>query len=136
MIQMMHKSAIALPAILLVAAAVTGQTPAPWQTSFAVDRKTLGTGGANPYFPLTPGYHLIYKDGNTADTWTVLAETKRIDGVETRVVEDREEKNGALVELTRDYFAIDSATNDVYYFGEDVAVYRKGKVVGHEGSWL
>ena len=59
-----------------------------------------------------------------------------IDGIETRVVEDREMKNGQLVELTRDYYAIDSATNDVYYFGEDVDVYKNGKVAGHEGAWL
>jgi hypothetical protein len=59
-----------------------------------------------------------------------------IDGVECRVVEDREIKNGRLVELTRDYFAIDSVTNDVYYMGEDVDVYRNGKVVGHGGGWL
>jgi hypothetical protein len=51
------------------------------------------------------------------------------------VVEDRELKNGKLVELTRDYYAIDSATNDVYYMGEDVDVYKNGKVVSHEGAW-
>ncbi|MCU1238760.1 MAG: hypothetical protein JWP63_6727, partial [Candidatus Solibacter sp.] len=65
---------------------------------------------------------------------TVLAETKRVD--ECRIVEDREMKNGKLVELARDYYAVDSVTNDVYYMGEDVDVYKKGKVVGHEGSWL
>ena len=70
------------------------------------------------------------------DTLTVLDETKMIDGVETRVVEDREMKNGRLIELTRDYYAIDSVTNDVYYFGEDVDVYKNGKVVGHKGAWL
>ena len=41
-----------------------------------------------------------------------------------------------LVELTRDYYAIDAATTDVYYFGEEVDVYKNGKVVSHEGSWL
>jgi hypothetical protein len=56
--------------------------------------------------------------------------------VETRAVEDRETKNGQLVELTRDYYAIDSLTNDVYYFGEDVDTYKNGNVVGHEGAWL
>jgi hypothetical protein len=59
-----------------------------------------------------------------------------IDGVTTRVVEDRESHDGSLAELTRDYYAIDSVTNDVYYFGEDVDVYRNGKVVDHEGSWM
>jgi hypothetical protein len=68
----------------------------------------------------------------------VLNETKRIDGVDARVVEDREfNADGKLAELTRDYYAIDSATNDVYYFGEDVDIYDKnGKVTSHEGSWL
>ncbi len=79
---------------------------------------------------------MFYKHGNDDDTLTVLDETKIIDGVETRVVEDRERKNGQLVELTRDYYAIDSGTNDVYYFGEDVDVYKNGKITGHEGAWL
>jgi hypothetical protein len=128
-----------LLAILLLAAGpvpLAPQTSAEWQAAFPVDRKTLGVKGSNPYFKLTPGYRLFYQDGSTTDTLTVLNETKQIDGVETRVVEDREMKSGALVELTRDYYAIDSTTNDVYYFGEDVDVYKNGKVVGHEGSWL
>jgi hypothetical protein len=107
-----------------------------WQSQFAVDRKTLGVTGSNPYLNLTPGYRQVLERGKDVDTLTVLNETKRIDGVETRVVEDRETKNGALVEVTRDYYAIDSATNDVYYFGEEVDAYKGGKVAGHEGSWL
>jgi hypothetical protein len=91
--------------------------------------------GSNPYFPLTPGYRLSYKHGAEEDTLTVLNEVKPIDG-ETRVVEDRETKNGQIVELMRDYYAIDFATNDVYYFGEDVDVCKNGKVLSHEGSWL
>ena len=65
---------------------------------------------------------------------TVLPETKTIDGVECRVVLDREEKNGKPVEITRDYYAIDRTTGDVYYFGEEVDIYKRGKVVSHEGS--
>jgi cytoskeletal protein CcmA (bactofilin family) len=37
-----------------------------------------------------------------------------VDGVETRVVEDRETRNGQLIELTRDYYAADRVTGDVY----------------------
>jgi len=51
-------------------------------------------------------------------------------------VEDRETRKGQLIEVTRDYYAIDSVTNDVYYFGEDVNIYKNGKVAGHAGSWL
>jgi hypothetical protein len=107
-----------------------------WQSAFPVDKKTMGVKGSNPYFILTPGYKLSYQHGSDMITDTVLDETKVVDGVETRVVEDRESKNGQLIELTRDYYAIDSMTNDVYYMGEDVDVYKNGKVVGHEGAWL
>jgi hypothetical protein len=132
----MRNSLLAIFLLAAGAGTLVPQATADWQAVFPVDRKTLGVKGSNAYFNLTPGYRLYYKDGNTTDTLTVLNETKQIDGVETRVVEDREMKNGALVELTRDYYAIDPATNDVYYFGEDVDVYKNGKVVSHEGSWL
>jgi hypothetical protein len=132
---MQHGSS-AIAIVLAAAAMVAAQPARDWQAVFSVDRKSLGVQGANPYFPLSPGYQLSYRHGNDSDTLTVLNETKRIDGVETRVVEDREMKDGRLVELTRDYYAIDSTTNDLYYFGEDVDVYRNGKVVSHEGAWL
>ena len=122
--------------LLAGAGALAAQPAKDFQSVFAVDSKTLGVKGANPYFNLTPGYTLSYRHGNDTDTLTVLNETKRIDGVETRAIEDREMKNGQLVELTRDYYAIDSLTNDVYYFGEEVDTYKNGKVVGHEGAWL
>lgn len=128
---------LSIVAMLLAGAAALAAQPAKdFQSVFAVEKKNLGIKGANPYFPLTPGYQLSYAHGKDTDTLTVLNETKMIDGVETRVVEDRELKNGRLIELTRDYYAIDAATNDVYYMGEDVDVYKNGKVVGHEGAWL
>ena len=132
----MRQTCITVSLLLAGAGVLAPQVSSEFQATFSVDRKMLGVKGSNAYFNLTPGYRLSYREGNNTDTLTVLNETKVIDGVETRVVEDREMKSGALVELTRDYYAIDSATNDVYYFGEDVNVYRNGKVVGHEGSWL
>src|SRR6185295_651437 len=67
---------------------------------------------------------------------TVLNETKMVDGVETRVVEEYETKGGKVIEVSRNYFALCKRTNSVYYFGEDVDIYKNGKIVGHEGSWL
>ena len=125
-----------LPIIGLLLAGAATLAAQDFQSVFAVEKKNLGVKGSNPYFPLTPGYQLSYRHGKDTDTLTVLPETKVIDGVETRVVEDRETKNGQIVEVTRDYYAIDSATNDVYYMGEDVDVYRNGKIVGHKGAWL
>lgn len=55
--------------------------------------------------------------------------------VEALAMEDREFKNGALEEVTLDYFAQDDEGN-VYYLGEDVDEYENGKVTGHEGAWL
>jgi hypothetical protein len=55
--------------------------------------------------------------------------------VEALVMEDREIKNGALEEVTLDYFAQDDA-GTVYYLGEDVDEYENGKVKGHSGAWL
>jgi len=125
-----------MAAILAVAGFGWPSDPGGWRATFSVDKKALAATGTNPYFLLTPGHRLYYEHGKDTLTTTVLNETKVVDGVETRVVEDRETKNGQLAELTRDYYAIDPATKDVYYFGEDVDVYRDGKVVSHEGSWL
>jgi hypothetical protein len=59
-----------------------------------------------------------------------------VDGVLTRVVEEREEKDGKLYEVSRNFFVIGAQTNNVYYFGEDVDFYnKKGEVISHEGSW-
>jgi hypothetical protein len=107
-----------------------------WRSDFRVDARQLGPSGGNSYFPLDPGLRLHYRHGATTMTLSVLPETRRIDGVETRVVEDREERNGVPLEITRDYYAADRATGDVYYFGEDVDVYRKGRLANHTGSWL
>jgi hypothetical protein len=109
---------------------------AGWRRSFDVDRKNLGTDGRNPYFPLTPGLKIHLSDGSETVVFSVLDETKLVDGVETRVVEERETVDGELVEISRNYFAIDRTNGDVYYFGEDVDIYEDGKVASHDGAWL
>jgi hypothetical protein len=107
-----------------------------WKAKFSVNKDNLVSTGKNPYFVLEPGYVARFQGGGETLTITVLDETKLIDGVKTRVVEEREEKDGKLVEVSRNYFAIDKTTNDVYYFGEEVDIYKDGKVVDHEGGWL
>lgn len=77
------------------------------------------------------------EDGRpTVLTITVLHETKVIDGVTTRVVEEREVSEGHVTEISKNYYAISKRTNDVFYFGEDSSSYKNGKVTGKEGSWL
>lgn len=107
-----------------------------WTTDFPIEKQDLAATGRNPYFILEPGYYLVLKGGDVELTMTVLNETKMVDGVETRVVEERETKRGKLMEISRNYFAISKRTNDVFYFGEDVDIYKGGKVVSHSGAWL
>jgi hypothetical protein len=107
-----------------------------WTTHFAPDPADLAATGRNPYFVLEPGYTLVLEDGDDRLVITVLDETRTIDGVETRVVEERESEAGQLVEVSRNFFAIHNRTRDVFYFGEDVDTYEDGVIAGHEGAWL
>jgi hypothetical protein len=114
----------------------TGKGTKPFADSFNVDKTDLVSVGKNPYFILEPGYFVTLEDKTTVLTITVLKETKLVDGVETRVVEEKETANGQLVEISRNYFAISKKTGDLFYFGENVNEYKNGKVVGHGGTWL
>ena len=105
-------------------------------SDFASEKANLIPTGRNPYFILEPGYQLVLEGREERLTITVLDETKTVAGVETRVVEERETKNGKLAEVSRNYIAISKQTNSVYYFGEDVDEYKDGQVAGHGGSWL
>ncbi len=126
------------------AAAAASEEGAPaepaFTDTFAEDKADLGPTGRNRYFALEPGHYWVLegKEGGRTlrVTYTMLAATKTIDGVECRALEVLEELDGKTKEVTRDYHAISSKTHNVYYFGEDVDVYKDGKLVGHEGAWL
>jgi hypothetical protein len=108
-----------------------------WTDRFDVDRAELSSVGRNPYFVLEPGWTSVLEgDDGASLVITVLDETKLVDGVETRVVEERETENGELVEVSRNFFAISTRTGAVFYFGEEVDLYQNGVVSGHEGAWL
>jgi hypothetical protein len=113
-----------------------GRSTDGWRDTFAVERANLVPTGGSEYFPLEPGRVSTLRAGDETLTITVLAQTRVVDGVTTRVVEEREEKGGQLKEVSRNLFAADRETGDVYYFGEEVDIYRDGRVVGHEGAWL
>ncbi len=100
---------------------------------------TFATTGRNQYFILEPGYQLVLEGMDGKDKGyleiTVLNETKKIGNVETRVVEENESVNGKTVEISRNFFAFCKETGSVYYFGEEVDMYKDGKIVNHEGAW-
>jgi len=117
---------------------LTGVPPArdqDWMSRFDVSSSELGPTGRNDFFILEPGHTSTYESGSERLVISVLADTRQVDGVTTRVVEERETKGGRLIEVSRNYFAISAKTRDVFYFGEEVDIYRDGKVVDHEGAW-
>jgi hypothetical protein len=110
-----------------------------WTESFDIEASKLASKGKNKYFILEPGYKLILEDtegkSKTKLVITVLNETKKIGDVETRIVEERETVDGDLAEISRNFYAVDTQTNSIFYFGEEVDIYENGKVVDHSGSW-
>jgi hypothetical protein len=107
-------------------------TPDPrFTSSFMLKNCKFKTKGVNPYFILQPGYRIVLESDEELVHVTVLKETEVVNGVKTRVVEEREwEKvDGGLElnEVSRNFFAICEQTNSVIYFGEDV--------VGAGGAW-
>lgn len=117
-----------------------GEIGVQYQDSFDLENRELASVGRNRYFILQPGYQLVLegKEGEHTVTLvvTVLNETKRIGNIETRVVEERESVAGELIEISRNFFAICKETKSVFYFGEEVYVYKDGKVISHKGEWL
>lgn len=76
------------------------------------------------------------KDGQPAvDVFAPSTATQTIDGVRTRVVEDRLFLAGGLEQPTKDFYAQDACGN-VWHFGEDTVVLDKqGRVIDMAGSF-
>jgi hypothetical protein len=107
----------------------------PWRDRFDVVKANLLPTGNNRFSPMQPGRVLRLKHGGDTLTVSVLVGTEQVDGVTTGILEERETKDGTLVEVSRNFLATDRTTADVYYFGEDVDNYKNGKVVSHESAW-
>ena len=112
------------------------QSSLDWKEAFNLADRKLTDTGESRYFVLKPGFQSILASQDSMLTITVLDETKEINGITTRVVEEREEFKGELSEISRNFYAIDPATDDVFYFGEEVNFYDKGQIVDHHGAWL
>ena len=110
--------------------------PSGWREIFNVNRADLASVGNNRFLPIQPGKVLKLAHGNDRLTVSILPGTKTVDGVTTGVLEEREEKDGQLIEVSRNFFATDRNTGDVYYFGEDVDNYMDGRIINHESAWL
>jgi len=108
-------------------------------TDFRIEECTFENTGRNAFFSLNPGDGLILTDGEAELTITVLAETRLVEfvtargvplSVTTRVVEELETEDAAVVERSRNFFALCQETGDILYFGEEVEPAAIG------GAWL
>lgn len=126
----------------IVCTSVFGQTKTekPYTEYFSNENCHFVTAGFNPYFFLRPGYRLTLSGVEDKDTTvlvvTILNETKTIGNIETRVVEERESVNGKVVEVSKNYVAICKESGSIFYFGEDVDIYKGDSIVSHSGAWI
>jgi hypothetical protein len=119
-----------------------------YTTQFDLDECTFSANGRNAHFSIRPGDRLVLEGLEDKELVqveiTVLHQTRQITFVEeddavtvsTRVIEEREWKDGELVEVSRNYYARCVETGDIVYFGEEVDIYEGGVIVSHDGAWL
>ena len=93
----------------------------------------------NPWFSLPAGQVAELRgEEDGAEVYlrmTVEEDTVEVAGVETRVLEEHEEADGEVDEISRNYFA-QALDGTVCYFGEEVDIYEDGEIVAHDGAWL
>jgi hypothetical protein len=113
-----------------------------WKSSFGLEDCDFASTGSNAYFVLEPGSQLVLENKKAPGieqlqlVIIVTNDTKTVNGIQTRVVEERETEDGELVEVSKNYLAICKPFDDIYYFGKQVDEYNDdGKTVGHEGTW-
>lgn len=133
--------------ILLAAAAcstILAAAPAravPFLPDFALATFVPGAAVDNPYFPLVPGAHRVYRNDDEGERFETLILKQRVTvaGIDAVVLRDRAFEDGKKVEDTFDYFAQDTDGN-VWYLGEDVTnfIYDvNGDLIGTTtaGAW-
>jgi hypothetical protein len=88
---------------------------------------------------MRPGSRWTYREqsdsgGTVRGEVTVTEKTKKVAGVQARVIHDVATKDGRPVEVTDDWYAQDKAGN-LWYLGEQTTEYRNGKPHSTHGSW-
>lgn len=130
---------IRILAVMLIGAAAARAAEGEFAEKFEVAPERFVSSGRTPLVILEPGRSLEYAGEERGVTVklvvTVTEQTRRLDGVETRVVVEQRSSGGRVIETSKRYLAIDRQTKDVYCFGRDVSTYTTEQFEGHEGSW-
>lgn len=136
--------ATAIGAAVACAAFAAPASAVPYTPNPAKPKFTHPTNINNPYLPITAFRRCVLAGPDEGrrlhitrtllpgtQTFTYAGQTFQAVRVLDKVVDLKKEER---IERTVDYFA-QSDAGDVYYLGEDVNVYRHGKVINHEGQW-
>jgi len=117
-------------------------TPDPEFTSMFLEEQCKWTlKDLNPFFPLKPGWQTRLEGEEEVAIITVLNEIRKVDGVNTRVVEELAfEKDGEElipIERSLNFYTVCEQTGSVFYWGEDsMELDPDGNVIATTGSWL
>lgn len=94
--------------------------------------------GSNSYFPMEVGLQWFYAGDDAGELLelqiTVLDVINEVDGVPTRVIEEREWVDGELLEVSWNYFTR-AANGTICYYGEDVDIFEEDGSIVHDGAW-
>ena len=142
---MFRPIAVATAVLLLVAcgggsksSSSSSSTLPQGTTPMKLDPADFTTNIDNPYWPMRPGSHWVYRETENGETQrvdvTVTDKTKVLAGITARVVHDQVTRKGQVLENTYDWYAQDSHGN-LWYLGEDTAEYENGKLKTKEGTW-
>jgi hypothetical protein len=129
---------VALVFVGALVALSCSRTDEPGERLYApnINPEHFGAAVDNAFFPLVPGtvYSYSTPDSSEQIEVTVTEETRKVMGVECRVVESREFRKGKLVELSHDFYA-QGGDASVWYFGEKTTEYAADGTTSTEGSW-
>jgi hypothetical protein len=131
------KPALALALLVVIAAGCGSKESASLpQGAEAVELDPGDFSGQidNPYWPMRPGNRWVYREGKARVKVTVTAKTKRILGIDARVVHDVLTEGGEVKEDTFDWYAQDESGN-IWYLGEATKEFGQGGKISTEGSW-
>jgi hypothetical protein len=121
---------------LVLSAVASAQSNKQFSEDLMQNDCAFESSGRNRFFILEPGYQLTLENKSGGKlVVTVLNETRKIGNVETRVVEENESENGKTVEVSRNFFAVCKQTGSVYYFGEEVDLYKNGVMTKGKDAW-
>jgi len=118
--------------VLFIDLRASKQDNSAWTSDFSDDRSELSPTGHNALLHPGASYSLVLIEEMNNSSSPFL-EKRKGSITSRRACRGTRDESRKLVEVSRNFFAISKRTNNVYYFGEEVDMYKRGKITSHEG---